>query len=579
MSGPGTPSSGPSGGSILGVALRDLGRLQSVATIVARHGFGELLLATPLGQRIFRGSELPAEDAELGQSPAAVRFTRLLGSLGPTYIKLGQILSMRKDLLSPEYIDALETLQDDAPVVPFEEIQGVVEAGLGAPLSELYASFEREPLATASIAQTHRATTHGGDRVVVKVQRHGIEPLMRGDLDLLYLAAQVLEASIDEMQLLGASQVVTEFEKGLLRELDFGEELSNLLHARQLLDPERVVAIPRPYPELSCRTVLTMQLFEGESLRKLEPGSAEARHAIEEIVHAACKQVLIDGFFHGDPHAGNILVDSAGTLCMIDLGLMGSLTEAQRDDFVTLALATIVGDSGTIARILLKMGTPTQRVSLGDLRAEIDEIRSRYLSATSLADIDSAAFAEDFAAAAQRFRIKLAPEYSILAKAATTIEGLIRSLHPEVDLVGIARPYTEQIMARRFSPASLARDFASDASGLATVLRELPDQLGQILHDVETGNVQVRALTPELDDIPSLLHQLAGRLGLTAFAFAMTLCTALVLPGPDAHWARSVLCLACGIASAAAWTVLFWWHVVGRGKPLRLGPLIRIFRR
>lgn len=225
------------------------------------------------------------------------------------------------------------------------------------------------------------------------------------------------------------------------------------------------------------------------------------------------------------------------------------------------------------------MGTPTQRVNLSELRAEIDEIRARYLSATSLAEIDSAAFAEDFAAAAQRFRIKLAPEHSILAKAATTIEGLIRSLHPEVDLVRITRPYAEQIVARRFSPASLVRDFASEASGITSVLRELPDQLGQILHDVETGNVQVRAVTPELDDIPTLLHQLAGRLGLTAFAFAMTVCTALVLPGPEAHWARVLLCIGCGVSAAAAWTILFWWHVVGRGKPLRLGPLIRIFRR
>jgi len=565
--------------SFFGTAVRDLARLRSVAVAVARHGFGELVMSTPLGLRIFHGGVIPDRDAELAKGTPAVRFAQLLGALGPTFIKLGQILSMRKDLLPAEWIAALETLQDRAPVLPFETIRGVVEAGLGAPLEELYASFEREPLATASIAQTHVATTLGGERVVVKVQRPGIEATMRSDLDLLYLAAQVLEASVDEMQLLGVSGVVAEFEKGILRELDFREELANLLQARQLLDPERKLAVPRPHPELSCKTVLTMQLFAGKSLRTLAPGSDAAKRAIEEIVHGACKQVFLDGFFHGDPHAGNLLVDDAGTVCLIDLGLMGRLTEAQRDDLVALIFATFTNDSATLARILLRMGTPTQRVNLAELRAEIERIRGKYLDVTSLADVDSAGFAQEFAEAAQRFRIKLASEYSILTKAATTIEGLVRSLHPEIDLIAIARPYVQQAVTRRFSPLALAQDLAGEASGLASMVRALPAQLDQILHDVESGSLQVRAVTPALDEVPGLLHQLAGRLGLTAFAATLSLCAAIVLPAGDGHWLRWTLFAALLLGAAGAWTVLFWWNVVGRGKPLRLAPFLKLFRR
>jgi ubiquinone biosynthesis protein len=565
--------------SFVGVAIRDLARLRTVAVTVSRHGFGELVMRTPLGLRLFAVEAPPDGDATLDQATPAVRFARLLGSLGPTFIKLGQILSMRKDLLPAEWIVALETLQDRAPVLAFETVREVVESSLGAPLSELYADFSREPLATASIAQTHRATTLGGERVVVKVQRPGIEATMRSDLDLLFLAAQVLEASIDEMGLLGVSDVVAEFEKGLLRELDFREELANLLSARQLLDLERRIAVPRPHPELSCRTVLTMQLFEGVALRQLERDSPAAKHAVEEIVHAACKQVFLDGFFHGDPHAGNILVGDDGTVCMLDLGLMGKLSEAQRDDLVSLIFATITGDSSSIARILLKMGTPTQRVSLSDLRAEIERIRGKYLAVTSLDQVDSSGFAQEFAEAAQRFRIKLAPEYSILTKAATTIEGLIRNLHPSVDLVAIARPYVQQVLTRRLSPFAMLQDFAGEAGGLASLLRRIPTQLDQVLHDVETGNLQIRAVTPELDQVPALLHQLAGRLGLTAFALAMTLCAVIVLPDRDPHWAQIALCVVFALSATSAWTVLFWWHVVGSGKPLRLGPLIRLFRR
>lgn len=565
--------------SFVGVAIRDLARLRTVAAVVSRHGFGELLMRTPLGPRLFAGETPPGGDASLGQATAAVRFARLLGSLGPTFIKLGQILSMRRDLLPAEWIAALETLQDRAPVLPFETVRDAVEAGLGASLADLFADFSREPLATASIAQTHLATTRGGERVVVKVQRPGIEATMRSDLDLLFLVAQVLEASIDEMQLVGISDVVAEFEKGLLRELDFRDELANLLAARQLLDPERSVTVPRPHPELSCRTVLTMQLFEGTALRNLAPKSPAAKHAVEEIVHAACKQVFIDGLFHGDPHTGNILANESGTLCLIDLGLVGRLSEAQREDLIALVFATITGDSASIARVLLRMGTPTQRVSLADLRAEIDRIRQKYLAVSNLEEVDSTGFAQEFAEAAQRFRIKLAPEYSILVKATTTVEGLVRSLHPDVDLVGIARPYVQQALARRLAPGALLQNLAGEATELAALVARLPAQLDQVLHDVETGNLQIRAVTPALDEVPALLHQMSGRIGLTAFAFAMTLSTAVVVAGADTGWVRVALAVACGLAAAGAWTLLFWWHVVGRGKPLRVAPLLRFFRR
>lgn len=565
-------------GSLLGTAVRDLARLHSLAAAVARHGFGELVMRMPLGRRLFRDAP-PDGDSELAQGSPSVRFAQLLGSLGPTFTKLGQILSMRKDLLPADWIAALETLQDRAPELPFATIRAVVESGLGAPLADLYAQFDERPLATASIAQTHVATTLGGERVVVKVQRPGIETTMRSDLDLLFLAAQALEASVDEMQLLGISGVVAEFEKGVLRELDFREELANLLQARQLLDPERKLTVPRPHPELSCKTVLTMQLFPGTSLRTLAPGSDAAKAAIEEVVHAACKQVLLDGFFHGDPHAGNLLVDAAGTVCLIDLGLMGRLTEDQRDDLVTLIFATITNDTATLARILLRMGTPTQRVNLAALRTEIQRIRERYFAASSLADVDSSAFAQELAETAQRFRIQLASEHAILTKAATTIEGLVRSLHPHVDLVAIARPYVQQALARRLSPLTLAKGVAGDASGLASMLRGLPAQLDQVLHDVESGSLQLRALTPELDAIPGLLHQLAGRLGLTGLAASLSVCAAIVLPPDDAHWLRWLLFAALVAAAACSWTVLFWWHLIGRGKPLRLTPLLKLFRR
>ncbi len=565
--------------SIVGVAIRDLGRLKRVATIVARHGFGELLMRTSLGRRVFEKGDVPEGDASLRKEPAAVRFTKLLAALGPTYIKLGQILSMRKDLFPPEWIEALEELQDNAPTLPFDAIRAQVERGLGGPLGELFAEFSEKPLATASIAQTHVARTHEGEAVVVKVQRPGIDQTMRSDLDLLYLGAQVLEASIDEMQLVGISGIVEEFERGLLKELNFQQELGNLLQFRQNLDPARNVTVPRPFPELSSRTVLTMEYFAGKPIRALVPESPEAKAAVEEILHSACKQVFIDGLFHGDPHSGNILVNGEGTLCMLDLGMVGRLTEAQRDDIVSLILAAITGDSGTIARVLLKMGTPTQRVSIQDLKAEIDRIRGQFLAVGSLENYDSAGFIEEFAAAAGRFRIKLATEYAIAIKALATIEGIVRFLHPRVDLVGIAQPYLKQMIARRLDPQNVLRELLGEAAGLGATIRTLPTQLDQVLHDFETGNIQVRAVTPELDAMPAMLHQVGSRIVLGVFASSMTLATAIVLPDDPSFRLRLALAVFCGVSATLSWTVLFWWHFIGRGRPVRVTPLLRFFRR
>lgn len=566
--------------SIVGIAVRDLARLRTIATTVAKHGFGELVMRTPIGTRLFGGKSAPDGDPSLRNRSAPERFTAMLSSLGPTYIKLGQILSMRRDLFPPDWIEALESLQDDAPKVPFEAIREQVERSLGKKLEELFASFDEKPLATASMAQTHVATTLDGTRVVVKVQRPGIEEMMRGDLDLLFLTAQILESSIDEMQLAAVTDIVQEFERGLLEELNFRVELENILEMRGHLDPSRPVVVPKPFPELSTKTVLTMELFEGKALRHLEPKSERAKRVVEEILVSGAKQVLVDRVFHGDPHAGNILVGDDDTICMIDLGMVGRLTERQRDDIVSLVMAAIVGDSGAVARTLLRMGTPTERVNIEELKREIERIRGEYLMVGSLAEVDSAGFAEEFAQAAGRFRIKLAPEYAILVKSVATLEGIVRTLHPDVDIVGILKPTLTQLVSQRFSPQRLASELAGEASGLASSLRSLPGHLDQLLHDFETGNIRVRAVTPELDDLPRLVHQAAGKLGLSLFATATTLAAAITAPAlPAPSFAAALPSVFLALVSTGAWLTLLGWQLLGRGKPLRLRPIIRLFRR
>ena len=567
--------------SIFGVAVRDVARLREVAGVVVRHGFGEFVLRMPFASALL-GRELVSRK-ETFQGTAPERFAHLLGELGPTYIKLGQVLSMRSDLLPREYIEALSKLQDKAPEITFEEVKRVIEQGLGRPVDEVFAELEPEPLATASIGQTHRGKTKEGVVVAVKVQRPGIDAVMRGDLDLLWLAAKGLEASIDELNLLMPSAIVAEFEKSLLRELNFTAELANLVTMDRLVrNVGEKVVVPKPLAELSCRTVLTMEFFEGKPVRALEPKSVQARRAVEVIVKAMCQGVFVDGFFHGDPHAGNILVGEDGTLCFLDLGLVGTLSPEQRDDLVTLVLGTIMNDASTVCRVLLKIGTATERIDIGDLKADITRVRAQYVMVSALKDVDTERFIEEFIAATRKYKVRLATEYSVLAKAAGTIEGMIRSLHPDLDFIPLIKPYVERVFVDRFEPQKAIAEALGGATGMMSLARTLPTHLDQILHDLETGNMQVRPRMPELEQLPSLLHDSATRIGVAVFAASMSIASAMVVPDGYEHpmeWVKIGLFFLFAIAATSGWAVVWFWHWLGRGFSLPIGGLLRLLRR
>jgi ubiquinone biosynthesis protein len=571
----------PRESSILGVAVRDVARLREVAGAVVGHGFGEFILRMPFATQLL-GRELVRRGKSYQGTPEE-RFAHLLGELGPTYIKLGQLLSMRSDLLPAEYIASLSSLQDGAPEIPFDDVRRVIEEGLGQKLEDLFQHIETEALATASIGQTHRGITKDGRKVAIKVQRPQIDQVMRGDLDLLWLAAKGLEASIDELKLVMPSLIVAEFEKGLLRELNFSAELANLVTLDRLIGQAgNGVVVPKPVPELSCRTVLTMEFFEGKPVRELEKGSPEAKKAVSAIVKTMCQGVFIDGFFHGDPHAGNILVGPDGTLCFLDMGLVGTLSPEQRDDLVTLVLGTIMNDAATVARVILKVGTATERVDVGELKADITRVRSEFVMVRAVKDVDTKRFIEELVGAMRRYKVRLATEYSILAKAAGTIEGLVRALDPDLDFMPLIQPYVERIFADRFEPTKMLTDAFGGAAGVASLLRTMPTHFDQVLHDLETGNVQVRPIMPELERLPSLLHDSATRIGVAIFAASMSIASAMVVPDGYEHtmeWVKIGLFFFFAVSATAGWAVVWFWHWFGRGLNLPLGSILKLLRR
>lgn len=557
--------------------LRDAARLKDVALTIARHGFGDVLLRLPLAKKLLDGEALPK--GEGADTSAGARFAALLGELGPTYIKLGQVLSMRRELVPNEWTTALAKLQDDAPKLDFATVKRTVEEALGAELETLYARFEPEPLATASIAQTHRARTHDGVEVVVKVQRPGIDAVMRSDLSLLGHAARLLEASIDEMQVIGLIDIIAEFERGLLVELSFDRELAHLETFGKLVQEGGRVVVPKPVHALSTRTVLTMTYFEGTALRMLAPRSERARDAVETLVGFFAEHVLVSGFFHADPHPGNVLVGEDGTVCLIDLGTVGQLTQEQRDDLGLLIVAAIANDMSTTARLLLKVGRPRTRVNLTELKAEIERVRGDLVQARSLGDVDTNALIDEILQAIAKYRLRLGRDLSLAIKAGATLEGTIRALHPDIDIVGIVSPHVESVVSRRLAPERVLREMMGDAVGVGSLLRTVPEKLDQLLHDFDTGNVLVRPITPELDAIPKRIHSLAGTLAIAAFAQALTVACALTFPSDTSETGKIIACAITGALALFAWLALFVRHLAAGASPLRMTPLVKLFRK
>ena len=485
-------------------AVQDLRRLREISAVVARHGFGELLDRARIWDVLGKRPEGERPSPEAMRKTTARRFRETLAELGPTFTKLGQILSARPDILPGDFIAELTLLQDAATPMPVELVFELIEKGLGKPAHALFAGIDSEPLASASIAQVHRARLANGDEVVVKVQRPGIEERIRSDTDLLFYLARFLEGVIEETGIYTPTGVVSEFRDAMLVELDFDNEARNIEAFAKNHAERPYVVIPKLYRELSARTVITLEELKGKKLNQvLEPG-AEALPGIDRktlarhILDASFHQLFTDGLFHGDPHPGNVIVLEGSRLGLIDFGLVGRLSKGMQESIILLVLAISLKDPDTVARLLYKVGVPDERINLHQFRADIHQILETYLG-LKLSEVDSGTLLRDLVELAMKYRIKIPREYAILSKAAGTTEGIIRQLDPDLDVVQVALPYARQLLFERYNPAG------GGSTGLFRVLLQLqgflqdtPQQLSQILMDLEGGKFHVTVRNDEL---------------------------------------------------------------------------------
>lgn len=548
-------------GGVFAAAVQDIQRLREITAVLARHGFGRLVKRVGL-EKIVGDRFAPTPDTE-PVDPADRRGTArqlrlVFEELGPTFIKLGQLLSTRPDLLPQVVIREFEKLQDRVPPMPFEQVRAQLEAGLGVELVSGFEHIEPNPLATASIGQVHEARLPDGRRVVVKVLRSGVAEQIRSDLDILYFLSRIIRATIEESDIYNIGEIVREFDRAISQEIDFLNEARNLQRfTTQCANQPRIV-IPEVITALSNRRVLTLEFLDGERITHTEAGSEEAEHIVEALMNTAYEQVFVHGLFHADPHPGNLFVLEGPRLAMLDFGLVGQLSRSQQDDLVALVLTIVNGDIDGIARTVLRMGVPLTRVNLAEFKREIASMRERYFN-KHLDEIDVSAFSMDLMDLALRHRIKINSEYSLLAKATVTLEGVLRRLDPTLDLATAAAPFARRLLTERYNSRRLLQTLFSGALSLSSFLQEVPAQLDQVLMDIESGTATINVRNEEIDRLGAQLSSLATRVFLGLICCGLLIGGSIMLAQLSARLPPSSLLALMSLAMfSLAGTIAFW---------------------
>jgi ubiquinone biosynthesis protein len=545
---------------------RQIVRLRQVAAVVIRYGFGHLITRSGL-DRLLRvggilGRNVPQADADLAARSWEVRVRLALEELGPTFVKLGQMLATRADLVPLSLIEELRRLQDNVPPFAAAEARALVERELGANVASLFARFDAEPIAAASIAQVHRAQLLSGEEVVLKLQRPGLDDRLRTDMELLGFLANFLEENMAEVRPFKPVAAVEEFGRSLRMETDFGNELRNIERFRKQMSDEPRVHIPATWPALSTRRVLTMEFLDGVKVTDVAaPRAWEIDPvAVAEIGTAVVISSIFEhGFFHGDPHPGNFFVMRDGRLGVIDFGMMGSLDRERIGELLSFMAAILLGDAEMLIVLLMDLGILGDDVDVRRLRAEISNLMARYHD-VDLASVDIGTFMTATIEVVLRHDIDLPADLLLVGKAISTMEGVAREIHPGFNPMVDLRPIFVRLYLRRaLDPETYSRRILRIMRDWWSLAAVVPGEVRSVLRRLKRGELRIEVADPQLEDALIRRDRQVNRAILAATTLVAWALFALLLPQAEQRGLMSVTT---------------WWTVLLAGVGMWTGGLL-----
>jgi ubiquinone biosynthesis protein len=490
---------------------RSLSRLSEIAQVATRHGFGYFLRRHRLGDLVPGGSR-DGDDA-IG-SDRGRRLREMLDELGPTFVKFGQLLSTRPDVVPPDIVVELRRLQDDVSPLPYVEIRGVVEAELGLTIEQAFLDFDLTPIASASIGQVHRAVLPDGQEVAVKVQRPAAREQIEADLGLLYQAARLLRERVRALEFMDPQELVDEFARSIRLELDYGHEARNAAAFGRNFARSEDVVVPRVIRQYSGARILTLEFLHGTKvadldLERMRPD--ERRNVAASMTDAWMTMVFRHGFFHSDPHPANIFVLDTGQLGLVDFGQAGKLSDEDMARLTRLFVDAATENVEAIPRRLKDLGVryPPEREQ--EFRAELRVLFDRYYG-VRLSDIDPVQVIREAFQLIYSMNLRLPSRFVMLDKAIATLASVGQEVYPDFNVFEVARPYARGLLADRFQPRVLAQRARMEALALGSIARELPYQAHDVLERMREGTFQVRIENPGIDEIDSHMDQASNRL-------------------------------------------------------------------
>lgn len=469
---------------------RNVNRWRKILTVLSRYGLADWLSKLNID---LLGEEIRSDNGEsIGKQTRESRIRRALTDLGSTFIKLGQLLSTRPDVVGNALAEELKQLQTDVPADPPETIRHTVESELGQPIEELFVEFEDRPIASASIGQVHRATLLNGERVVVKIQHANIEKTVQEDLDILAGLAQLAE-QLEDFKPYRPTKMVAEVARMLRRELDFGREERNLQQFNALFADNPTVRIPQPYSELCTPRVLTMELIEGVKLSSpdhIQESGFDVEAVARRGAELYLEMIFKHGFYHADPHPGNIQLLPGNIIGLLDFGMVGRIEERLREDIEDMLLAIVNRDVLMLTTIVKRIGEAPAELDEGALSTDIADFVGQYAT-TSLDDFDLSSALNDMVEIMFRHRISLPPQVSLLIKTLVTLDGTARMLSPKFSLLELMQPFHRTMVMRRMSPTRQIRKMRRLYMELEHLAEVLPSRLLDIMGQLQTGKFEV----------------------------------------------------------------------------------------
>lgn len=502
-------------------------RYKQIIEVLIKYGFGYLV--DRIGVAIPRGIMTKDISGRPDAPTTPKRVVMMLEELGPTFVKFGQLLSTRPDIIPSAYIFELKQLQDDVEGISFKQVKEQVEKELKSKLEDLFLEFDPEPLAAASLSQVHNAVIPGDQKVVVKVQRPHIERIIRTDLEILMNIVRLAERRIPESRVYEPVAKLEELTDAMIRELDFTEEGWNIEKFRGNFEGDDTIYVPRVFDELTTKKVITMEYIEGKKVSGLPVLPKEPRQrAAKRIAEAMMKQVFVHGFFHGDPHPGNILIKKDGRISFIDFGLMGRIDGFIKGKLAQIIVGIIRQEPGRVSGAILDIGKRSEEQNKAKFEMDIGDLLEKYYDKT-LKQIKIAAMLSEVFVLVARYKIMLPPEFTLLLKSIITVEGVGRELDDDFNVFETAKPFAQKLLHEYYGPRGVIKSSVKGIEDLTAALTLAPDIVEGIYKRLKADSVKLEFGPPGLEKMICEVHSMVNRIVLAFIISSVIIGSSIVI--------------------------------------------------